>query len=281
MESYNAAMNAEIETKFNFGITSKDELYRSSQPDEEFLIYLKNTYRIKTIVALRMDIPEFEEKFCRQNNINLVRLPIKSWRRWPDPDEVRDFLELFQNYWNLPVLIHCLQGKDRTSALIALYRIGCKKWRLKDTIFEMKQWKANWFWRLFIQARANKVIHGFKERRLVLLYLMRFLNLVFGIEGLIFVVRHEKNIQLFLITEIALFGIAFWRGISMSEFFILLLACGVFNAAEIFNSAIERLVDIAQPKFDPKVKIIKDLLAGAVFFVGMISFITWVILVFF
>ncbi|MBI2041967.1 MAG: diacylglycerol kinase [Candidatus Nealsonbacteria bacterium] len=274
--------DSNLERKFNFGAVKETELYRSAQPDEEFLAYLKKTYRIKTIIALRFDVPEFEERFCKENNINLVRLPIKSWRRWPEPDEVQDLFKLFQYSWNLPVLVHCLKGKDRTSAVVALYRIGCEKWHLKDAVAEMKQWKANWFWRLFIQTRANKVIHGFKERRLVLLYLMRFLNLIFGIDGLIFVIRHEKNLQIFLSVETLLMLIPSLLGkLTLLEFTVLFGLFGVFNLAEIFNTAHERSVDIAQPNFDLRVKYVKDILAGGIIFFGVICMIVWTIFVFF
>lgn len=271
-----------IEQKFNFGVVSEGKICRSGQPDEKFLLYLKKTYGIKTIVALRMEIPEFEERFCKKNGINLVRLPIKSWRRWPESDEVQDFFKLFQHTWNLPALIHCHRGKDRTSAMVALYRIGCDKWDPKDAIAEMRQWKANWFWRFFIQTRANKVIQRFKERRLVLLYLMRFLNIIFGIEGLIYVLRHEKNLQIFLIVETILMLIPSLLGkLTLPEFTILLGLFGVFNLAEIFNTAQERLADIVQPNFDIRVKYVKDILAGGMIFFGMICVVIWTILVFF
>jgi len=273
-----------LEAKFNFGIVSDEKLYRSAQPDEEFLRYLKDTYTIKTIVALRMDIPEFEERFCKENNINLIRLPIKSWRRWPEPDEAQDFLKLFQfqYIWNLPVLVHCLKGKDRTSAIAALYRIGCEGWNLKDAVKEMKQWKANWFWRLFIQTRANKVIRGFKEKRIVLLYLMRILNLIFGIDGLIFVIRHEKNLQIFLGFETLILLIPSLLGrLTLLEFTILLGLFGVFDLGEIFNTAHERSVDIVQPNYDLRVKYIKDILAGGMIFFGVICMAIWTIFVFF
>lgn len=275
-------MNAALEQNFNFGIVGDGALYRSGQPDEEFLLYLKNIYKIKTIVALRMDIPEFEERFCKENDINLVRLPIKSWRRWPEPDEVQDFLKLFQYDFKLPVLVHCLKGKDRTSALVALYRIGCCKWRLKDAVAEMKRWKANWFWRLFIQTRANKVIQGFKERRLVLLYLMRFLNLIFGIEGLIYVVRHEKNLQIFLGVETLLMLIPSLFGrLTLLEFTILLIIFGVFDLAEIINTSQERSVDMTQPNYDVKVKYVKDMIPGGIILFGVICIAVWTIYVFF
>ena len=81
-------IDVDLEKKLNFGVVSEDKFYRSKQPTEEFLIYLKKTRRIKTIVVLLTEIPEFEERFCKENNINLVRLPIKSWRKWPQTTRI-------------------------------------------------------------------------------------------------------------------------------------------------------------------------------------------------
>lgn len=274
-------VNVGLEKKFNFGTVAQGKLYRSSQPNDEFLEYLKQRYGIKTIIILRIDQNNQEKEFCKNNGISLLQLPIKSWRRWPEPEEIQEFFRILEDPESRPMLIHCKQGKDRTSAIAALYRLGCEKWTLKEAVAEMKTWKANWFWRLFIQTSAGKILTGFKETNIVLLYLKRFLNLIFAFEGLVYAFRHEKNLKIFLVFEAVSLGIALWRGISLADFGILLLSFWVLNVFEMFNSAIERLADLVQPKFDPRVKIIKDLLAGGATSVGIIAIVLWVILVFF
>lgn len=271
-----------LEKKFNFGIVVQGKIYRSAQPDEKLLHYLKDKCGIKTIVVLRTNIPEFEEKFCRENGIALMRLPVKSWRRWPEPEEIQDFFQLFQDQENQPILVHCREGKDRTSAIVALWRIGVENWGLKEVMFEMKNWKANWFWRLFIRTRAGKIIQGFEEKRAVFLYLARFLNLIFGLEGLVYAIRYEKNLQIFLGIEFALLMIAiFYGGMTTVEFSLALVAFGLFNAFEMFNSAVERLIDMANPQFDYRIKVIKDILAGGVIFAGVTAFLVYGLLLFF
>lgn len=281
--------NRPLERKFHFGVIHENKLYRASQPNDEFLKYLKENYGLKTVVALRTEIPESEEKSCKENGIKLIQLPVKSWRRWPDYKELKDFFTLFEDMENLPLLVHCQEAREgekkknqRTNVMTALYRIKYDGWDLKKTLDEMKQWGANWFWRLFIQARASKIVDGFEEKRLVPLYLMRIFNLVFGIEGFVFVVRHEKNLQLFLVWETLLLLIPFLLGrLTLLEFSILLALCAFLNTAEIFNTANERSVDIAEPHFNPRVKYVKDILAGGVVSFGVISFVIWIIFVFF
>ena len=45
---------------------------------------------------------------------------------------------------------------------------------------------------------------------------------------------------------------------------LLALAVGIVIAAELFNTALERLADHVQPKFDADIKAAKDVAAGAV-----------------
>lgn len=273
--------NIRLEKRFNFGIVNEGKLYRSSQPDQEFIRYLRRECGIKTIVALRIEIDDKEKEFCDNNGILLAQLPVKSWRRWPEPEEMQNFFKILEDQEKWPILIHCKKGKDRTSAAAALYRLKYENWKLKEAVAEMKRWKANWFWRLFIQTSAHKVIAGFKERNILLLYLKRFLNLIFAFEGLVYALKHEKNLRILCIFEAVFLGIALWRGISLTDFLILLLLSGALDSLEMFNSAVERLADLTQPAFDQRIKIIKDLLAGGTTLFGIVSFVVWVILVFF
>lgn len=269
-----------LENKFNFGVVEEGKVYRSAQPNQEFLSYLRKKYGIKTVICLKIEAVDWEKKFCEDSGLIFSQLAIKSWRRWPEPEEIKDFLDILNDPAAYPALIHCERGKDRTSAIAALYRLKYQNWTLKETLVEMKKWKANWFWRLFIVAETYKVIDGFNEKNVVLLYLKRALNIIFGIEGLIYAVKYERNIKIFLVAEAIMVAITLWRGISPGGFALLLLAIGIFNALEMINSAVERLADIVQPKFDYKIKVVKDLLAGAMIFVGITGFIAWLIVIF-
>ena len=74
---------------------------------------------------------------------------------------------------------------------------------------------------------------------------------------------------------------AFWRGLSPVLWIALLLTIALILALEIFNSAIERLVDILAPRTHSFAKEIKDLLAGMVllvsFFAVLIGFIIFLL----
>ena len=62
-----------------------------------------------------------------------------------------------------------------------------------------------------------------------------------------------------------LVGIAGWYyQLNSSEWLWIIAASGMVLGAELFNTAIEVLVDLVSPEIHPKAKIIKDVAAGAV-----------------
>jgi diacylglycerol kinase (ATP) len=52
---------------------------------------------------------------------------------------------------------------------------------------------------------------------------------------------------------------------------MILLAIALVLVSEIFNTAIERLVDIVSPEHHPKAGIIKDIAAGAVLVASIVA----------
>ncbi len=146
-------MSNQNETLYNFKPVKAGELYRSGQPSKEFLIYLKEKYRIKTIINLRTRVGWFEREFADENNINLFQIPLFYFFIGLNEKKALFFLSLFENKNNLPVLIHCRQGKDRTGVMTALFRRFRQKWEWKDVYSEMEENKVNLFWKLFIRTK--------------------------------------------------------------------------------------------------------------------------------
>lgn len=96
--------------------------------------------------------------------------------------------------------------------------------------------------------------------------------------GLKIVLRTEKNFQRHLVLALLVVLAAAWRGLSSSLWIALLLVIALILALEIFNSAIERLVDILAPKTHNYAKEIKDLLAGMVLLVAFFAIIIGLII---
>ena len=87
--------------------------------------------------------------------------------------------------------------------------------------------------------------------------------------GLLWAVRAERNVPLLLLGAFLALALALMLGLSGPELALLMLVIVVVLAAELFNTALERLLDLLHSKYHPKVRQIKDLAAGAVLFTAL------------
>lgn len=125
---------------YNFGVVNEGEIYRSSQPDEKFLLYLVKRYNIRTIVILKGRVEDFEKKFANENKISIYVLGL-SIHREPSMDLIEEFLKIIKNKENYPILIHCRGGADRTGLMVAIKRIEIDKWDLREALKEMAYYR--------------------------------------------------------------------------------------------------------------------------------------------
>ena len=112
-------------------------------------------------------------------------------------------------------------------------------------------------------------------------------SFTFAWKGILTCAGHEQNITFHLIAAIIVLAAGFCFGISRPEWMVVLLCIGTVIAAELFNSAIERLVDMVSPEWQKIAGEVKDIAAGAVLItaiaaaiVGMIVFLPYVIALF-
>ena len=110
----------------NFYAVKDGEIYRSAQLDAISLQNHISTQNIKTVVNLRGANPDkdwykTESSVTSKNGVTLIDIPLSSSHRIK-PDEARAYVELI-NQAQKPVLIHCLNGSDRTGFISAVYLI--------------------------------------------------------------------------------------------------------------------------------------------------------------
>lgn len=86
----------------------------------------------------------------------------------------------------------------------------------------------------------------------------------YAIDGIISAIRSEKHLRFHIVIANLICVFAYFYGISKAEWAVLLLCIFVVISAELFNTAIERAVDIATSEIKPLAKISKDASAGAV-----------------
>jgi diacylglycerol kinase (ATP) len=86
----------------------------------------------------------------------------------------------------------------------------------------------------------------------------------YAFEGIIHVLRTQRNLRIHFLAAILVFGAAVWAGVSRLELIALLMAIAFVLVAEMINSAIEGAIDVSTTSFDPNAKLAKDMAAGAV-----------------
>jgi diacylglycerol kinase (ATP) len=83
-------------------------------------------------------------------------------------------------------------------------------------------------------------------------------------EGVIHVLRSERNMRIHFAVATAVLILAFSYGVTKLELMALLIAISFVLIAEMVNTAIESTIDLAATSFDPLAKVAKDIAAGAV-----------------
>jgi diacylglycerol kinase (ATP) len=86
----------------------------------------------------------------------------------------------------------------------------------------------------------------------------------YAIEGVIHVLRTQRNMRIHFAIAVAVLVIAVAVGVSRVELIVLLLSITFVLVSEMFNTAIEGTIDAATTSFDPMAKLAKDIAAGAV-----------------
>lgn len=89
--------------------------------------------------------------------------------------------------------------------------------------------------------------------------------------------KSERNFQLEVLAFfINLFLIFYLHLSGFDAILILIVSFGVLSA-EIFNTAIEKICDFIQPEYDKRIGFIKDISAGAVILMAILSVVVGVL----
>jgi diacylglycerol kinase len=98
-----------------------------------------------------------------------------------------------------------------------------------------------------------------------------------ALEGIKYVLITQQNARVHAVITLAVFLFAFILRINRVELVSLLLAIGLVWTAEIFNTAMEVMVDVVSPEHSQGAKIIKDISAGAVLICAIISILVGIL----
>lgn len=104
-------------------------------------------------------------------------------------------------------------------------------------------------------------------------FINRVKALKYACKGALLLVCTEDSIKIQLGIFMVLVVAGFYFNISTTEWLLQLLAAGMVLGMESINTSIEKLADFIHPQFHKKIGFIKDIAAGAVFFVSVMALI--------
>lgn len=91
-------------------------------------------------------------------------------------------------------------------------------------------------------------------------------------------VKSERNFQIETAAFFINLFLIFYLKLTTTDAVLIIIISSAVLAAEIFNTAIERICDILQPEFDKRIGFIKDISAGAVLLLTVASVITGILI---
>lgn len=119
------------------------------------------------------------------------------------------------------------------------------------------------------KGSIKKVIYSFK----------------YAMEGIIASFKSEKNMKIHVLAMLVVIIIGFILRLNLIEWCICIILFALVISGELFNTAIETIVDMVMPEKNDMAKLAKDVSAGAVFVlaiaavvIGMVIFIPKIML---
>jgi undecaprenol kinase len=92
----------------------------------------------------------------------------------------------------------------------------------------------------------------------------KFIGFAYAWQGILFVIRNERNFQLHLLAAVIVILAGTLLHLSMLEWVVIIVAITNVLITEMINSALEAIMDYLSLQFHPAIKKIKDMAAGAV-----------------
>jgi diacylglycerol kinase len=104
-----------------------------------------------------------------------------------------------------------------------------------------------------------------------------FKSFVYAVNGIWSGVTDQLNLKVQIVVALIVIGAGFYYDITATEWCVILLCIGLVLGLEMMNSAVESLVDLVTLERKPLAGRIKDIAAGAVLLVSIVSVVIGVI----
>lgn len=100
----------------------------------------------------------------------------------------------------------------------------------------------------------------------------------YALEGIKYTVRTQRNMRIHILVSAPTLVLSLYLKMPLMELLFIWLCIGIVFSAEMMNTAVERLVDLASPEYHPLAKLAKDAAAGAVLTIAIFCAIAVLIL---
>tara|TARA_B100001250_G_scaffold103683_1_gene87411 strand:+ start:428 stop:796 length:369 start_codon:yes stop_codon:yes gene_type:complete len=106
----------------------------------------------------------------------------------------------------------------------------------------------------------------------------RIKGLIIAISGMFFLLKNEDSIKVQSLFFLLFIFLGYYFEITTNEWIIHIILIGFILTAEALNTVVEKICDFINPKYDDRIKLIKDISAGAVSFAVISSLIVLIII---
>ncbi len=86
----------------------------------------------------------------------------------------------------------------------------------------------------------------------------------FALKGIRYAIIHERNMRVHIVAAILALLVCACLRCTPGEWCVVIMLTGLVLAGEMLNTVVETIVDLIEPAYHERVKIIKDVAAGAV-----------------
>jgi diacylglycerol kinase (ATP) len=100
-----------------------------------------------------------------------------------------------------------------------------------------------------------------------------------AVSGIIFTFRTQRHMRFHLYVVMVVLTLGVLTNLQLREMLVLLFTISLVVVAEMFNSAIEAVVDLASPNYHPMAKFAKDIAAGAVLVTTILALVVGALLI--
>lgn len=100
----------------------------------------------------------------------------------------------------------------------------------------------------------------------------------YAYKGISYTFRTQPNFKVECLTAVLAAGLSWYLHISTMEWLWIIAVMGIVLMAELLNTAMETLVDLVSPGYDPKAGKVKDISAAVVLIAALLASLTGMII---